>query len=145
MSAASASTLSWERTSSLMAFLAFKPLSLSAATSVAMTAAPSAIKVSAIARPMPWPAAVTSATLPCNLLLMLASRLLAVQCRKTEFLPALAVEILRCQPALKIALAFRPFAVEHGIPGVVAVAALGNHVLAERAFVDKAVAQRGAP
>src|SRR5580692_6351748 len=76
---------------------------------------------------------------------MPASHLLAVQCRETEFLPAFAVEILRRKPALKVQLARRPLAVEHGEPGVIAVAALGNHVLAERAFVDKAVAQRGAP
>src|SRR5262249_36416724 len=37
--------------------------SLSVATSVAITFAPSAMKASAIARPMPWPAAVTSASL----------------------------------------------------------------------------------
>src|SRR5580700_2930766 len=110
-----------------------------------MTTAPSATKVSAIARPMPWPAAVISATLPCNLLLMLALRLLAVQRRETEFLSAFAVEILRRKPALEVELARRPLAVEHGKPGVIAVAAFGDHVLAERTFVDKAVAQRGAP
>src|ERR1700726_4222567 len=76
---------------------------------------------------------------------MLASRLLAVQRRETDFLPAFVVEILRRKPALEVELAHRPLAVEHGEPGVVAVAALGDHVLAERAFVDKAVAQRGAP
>src|SRR5580692_6895386 len=110
-----------------------------------MTTAPSATKVSAIARPMPWPAAVISATLPCSLLLMLDLRLPAVQRRETEFLPAFAFEVLRCKPALEIGFARRPFAVEHGEPGVIAVAALGDHVLAERAFVDETVAQRGAP
>ena len=45
----------------------------------------------------------------------------------------------------KLRFARRPFAVEHGKPGIVAIAALGDHVLAERAFVDEAVAQRGAP
>src|SRR5580692_3698799 len=148
-SAASASILSCERTSSLMAFLAFRPLSLSSTTSVAMTAAPSAIKVSAIARPMPWPAAVTSATLFCNRLLMLISLFspapFFIQRRETNCLQAFVVEILRREPALEVALAHRPLAVEHGEPGVIAVAALGNHVLAERAFVDKAVTQRGTP
>src|SRR5580693_9286119 len=110
-----------------------------------MTTAPSATKVSAIARPMPWPAAVISATLPCSLLLMLSSRLLAVQRRETEFLPAFAIEILRRKPTLEIALACRPLAVEHGEPGIIAVAALGDDVLAERTFIDKAVAQRRAP
>src|SRR5580692_9742728 len=110
-----------------------------------MTTAPSATKVSAIARPMPWPAAVISATLPCSLLLMLALRLLAVQRRETEFLPAFAVEIFRRKPTLKIALARRPLAVEHGEPGIIAVAALSDDVLAERSFVAEAVAQRGAP
>ncbi len=38
--------------------------------SVAMTRAPSAANASAVARPMPWPAAVTSARLPFSLLLI---------------------------------------------------------------------------
>src|SRR5580692_5317053 len=105
-----------------------------------MTTAPSATKVSAIARPMPWPAAVISATLPCSLVLMFALRLLAVQCREIEFLPAFAIEILRRKPALEIVLARRPLAVEHGEPSIIAVAALGDDVLAECTFIDKAVA-----
>src|SRR5579862_2057185 len=76
---------------------------------------------------------------------MPASHLLAVQRRETEFLPAFAVEILRRKPALEVALARRPLAVEHGEPGIIAVAAFGNHVLAERAFIDEAIAQRRAP
>jgi hypothetical protein len=60
---AKASTAFVESTSSLALFAAFSPLSLSAAASVVMTLAPSAINASAMARPMPWPAAVTSATL----------------------------------------------------------------------------------
>ena len=38
--------------------------------SVAITRAPSAANASAVARPMPWPAAVTSARLPFSLLLI---------------------------------------------------------------------------
>src|SRR5262245_50810058 len=60
---ANASTAFVDSTSSLAVFVAFRPLSLSVATSVAMTLAPSSMKASAIARPMPWPAAVTSASL----------------------------------------------------------------------------------
>src|SRR6516165_4777749 len=57
----------------------------------------------------------------------------------------LRVEINRAQPALEIAPARRPLAIEHGKSDVVAIAALGNHVLAESALVDKSIAQRGAP
>src|SRR5262249_56609519 len=42
-------------------------------------------------------------------------------------------------------LARRPFGIEHRKPGIVTIAALGDHVLAERAFVDETVAQCGAP
>src|SRR5262245_55036465 len=64
---ANASTFFVESTSSLADLAVFRPLSLSAATSVAMTLAPSAMNASAIARPMPWPAAVTSANFPFSL------------------------------------------------------------------------------
>jgi hypothetical protein len=57
----------------------------------------------------------------------------------------LRVEIIRAQPAFEIALARRPLAIEHGKPDVIAIAALGNHVLAESALVDKSIAQRGPP
>src|SRR5262252_3163265 len=55
---------------------------------------------------------------------------------------ALRVEILRREPALESNLARRPFAVEHGVICRVAAAALADHVLPERAFVNEAVAQR---
>src|SRR5215813_9038760 len=66
---ASASTASLERTSSFSRLAALRPSSLFSSRSVAITLAPSAMKASAIARPIPWPAAVTSAVFPFNLLL----------------------------------------------------------------------------
>src|SRR5579859_6273017 len=145
-SRASASMSLVARTSSLLRFLAFRPASFSSARSVATTLAPSATKASAMARPMPWPAAVINATLPCRRLVIRSSWSLFVQGGEAEFLPALAVEIVGRQPPLEVCLARRPFAVEHGEPGVVAIAAfLIDHVLAEGAFVDEPIAQRGAP
>src|SRR5579883_2514921 len=73
------------------------------------------------------------------------SNVLPVQRGQADFLPALVVEIFRRQPALEIALARRPFADKHREPGIVAVAALGDHVLAEGAFMDEAITQRRAP
>ena len=55
-----------ERASSFRRFALLMPSSLLSSTSVAITLAPSAANASAIARPMPCPAAVTSATLPCR-------------------------------------------------------------------------------
>src|SRR6185437_1867159 len=144
-SRASASISFVARTSSLLHLFAFRPASLSSARSVATTPAPSAMKASAMARPMPWPAAVINATLPCRRFVIRSSCVIFVQGREAEFLPAVAVEIVRRQPALEVRLAYRPLAVEHGEPGVVAVAALGDDVLAERALVDEAVTQRRAP
>ena len=66
---AKASTALVESTLSFARLAAFSPLSLSTETSVAMTLAPSAINASAMARPIPWPAALTSASFPFNLLL----------------------------------------------------------------------------
>jgi hypothetical protein len=43
-------------------------------TSVAITRAPAAAKASAVARPIPCPAAVTNAVLPCKMLVMGVSR-----------------------------------------------------------------------
>src|SRR5215469_6931128 len=63
---ASASTSGVERTSSLTLFFAASPLSLAASRSLAITTAPSPMKRAAIARPMPWPAAVMTATLSFN-------------------------------------------------------------------------------
>src|SRR5215471_9531743 len=65
-----------------------------------------------------------------------------VQLAQAHPLPALRVEILRHEPALEGNLARRPFAVEHGVIRRVAAAALADHVLPERAFVNEAVAQR---
>src|SRR4249920_1694246 len=73
MALANASTALVERTSSLAQFTAFNPLSLSVEISVAITLAPSAINASAMARPMPCPAAVTSASLFFNRLVTIAS------------------------------------------------------------------------
>src|SRR5437588_7445510 len=61
---ASASTASVERTSSLWRTAPRRPLSLAASRSVATTLAPSARNASAMARPIPCPAAVTSAIFP---------------------------------------------------------------------------------
>src|SRR5258706_15187901 len=58
------------------------------------------------------------------------------------------IEILRREPSLETALQTGPFAVEHGKPSGVAVAALGHHVLAEGALEAEAEAQgraAGAP
>ena len=55
-----------ERASSFRRLALLMPSSLLSSTSVAITLAPSAAKASAIARPIPCPAAVTSATLPCR-------------------------------------------------------------------------------
>src|SRR5260370_3100786 len=60
------STASVERTSSLRRLALFIPSSFFSSTSVATTVAPSAAKASAMARPIPWPAAVTSANLRCR-------------------------------------------------------------------------------
>src|SRR6478672_1019279 len=65
-----------------------------------------------------------------------------VQLAQADPLPSLRVEIRRRKPALEGSLARRPFAVEHGVICRVAAAALGDHVLPERAFVNEAVAQR---
>src|SRR5262249_25943506 len=136
--------LSCARTSSLICLAALRLPTLSSATSVAMTLPPSLTKLSAIARPMPCPAAVTSATLPCSRLLILSS-CGAVQCGEAYFLVAQRIEIVGHEPAFEIPLARRPFGIEHRKPGIVTIAALGDHVLAERAFVDETVAQCGAP
>src|ERR1700730_10453245 len=144
MSPPSAPMSSCDRASSLHS-LACSPSSLLGSRSVAITLAPSSLNFSAMARPMPCPAAVTSATFPCSLRLMHALRLLPVQRRETCALEAFTIEILRREPALEVALALRQFAGEHRVPGVVAVAALGDHVLAERPFIDEPVAQGGAP
>src|SRR6516165_1975882 len=62
-SRASASTAGVERMSSFSRRAEPSPSSLPASRSVAMTRAPSAIKASQMARPIPCPAAVTNATL----------------------------------------------------------------------------------
>src|SRR5829696_82654 len=63
---------------------------------------------------------------------------------ETEALSPGLVEVRRLEPALEGAPARRPFAVEHGIPGGVAVLALDHHVLAEHALEGEAEAARGA-
>src|SRR5450830_1940101 len=64
--AASASIFAVERTSSSKHLSVFSFVSLSAERSVAITLAPSNRKASAIAKPMPCPAAVTNANLPLS-------------------------------------------------------------------------------
>src|ERR1044071_1330527 len=63
----SAFTSAVERASSLASVAFLSPFSFFRSTSVAITVAPSATNASAIARPIPCPAAVTSATLPFSL------------------------------------------------------------------------------
>src|SRR5580704_2755373 len=60
------STASVERASSLSRARLFNPSSFFSSTSVATTVAPSLMKASAMARPIPCPAAVTSASLLCR-------------------------------------------------------------------------------
>src|SRR5215469_5290484 len=139
---ATESTLSCVRTSSLMRLAAAaRSRTLSSATSVAITLPPSFVNASAIARPMPCPPAVTSATLPCSLLLILSS-CGAVEYGEAYFLNALRIEVLGRQPAFEVALAHRPLAVEHGKPRVIAIAALGDDMLTERALVNEPITQR---
>src|SRR5262245_26862369 len=66
-----------------------------------------------------------------------------VQRPQARPLPALRVEILRREPALEGSLARRPFALEHGVIGGVAAAALRDHVSAQNTFEDEAVAHGG--
>src|SRR4029453_11659363 len=73
VSLASASISAVERTSSLSDRKLRKSASLPASTSVAMTCAPWAMNASAMARPMPWPAAVMRASLPCSRAVTLTS------------------------------------------------------------------------
>src|SRR5215207_3506440 len=63
---------------------------------------------------------------------------------ETEALSPGLVEVRRLEPALEGAPARRPFAVEHGIPGGVAVVALDHHVLAKHALEGEAEAAGGA-
>src|SRR5687767_15934132 len=67
ISLTSACTSAVERASSFASVAFFRPFSFFTSTSVAITLAPSAMKLSAIARPIPCPAAVTGATLPFSL------------------------------------------------------------------------------
>ena len=57
---------------------------------------------------------------------------------------ALGVEVGGIEPCFKGLLAGRPFVVEHGEPGGVAVAAFDDHVLAENSLKREAEALRGA-
>src|SRR5665213_1408481 len=63
---ASALTASVLVTSRAKVFALSRPASFAASRSVAITVAPSAMKASAIARPMPCPAAVKNTSLPCK-------------------------------------------------------------------------------
>src|SRR4051794_18241434 len=70
----SAFTSAVERASSFASVAFLSPFSFFTSTSVAITFAPSVTNASAIARPIPCPAAVTSATLPFSLPAKPASR-----------------------------------------------------------------------
>src|SRR6516164_247736 len=90
----------------------------------------------------------TASTFSCartSSLLLIPSSCSGIQCSEAHALDALCIEILGVQPAFEVALAHRPFAVEHGEPCVVAITALGNHVLAESTLVDKPITQRCPP
>src|SRR3972149_3981877 len=138
---ASASTSAVFIASSFLQSAPASPSSFFGSRSVAMTLALSARNASAMARPMPWPAAVTTQTLPFS---RLATRFLHSQSLADFFKPpaltAVAVEILEAQPALEGSTAARPFTVEHRIPRGVAVAALSDHVLARNALEGEAEA-----
>src|SRR5437764_15178523 len=66
-----------------------------------------------------------------------------IQLAQAQLLAAGRIEVFRREPARERLLARGPFAVEHGEPGIVAVAPLGDDVLPERALVGEPVAQRG--
>src|SRR4051812_22204088 len=67
-----------------------------------------------------------------------------VEGAEAEALAPGLVEVRRLEPALESAPARRPFAIEHGIPGGVAVLAFDHHVLAEHALEGEAEAAGGA-
>src|SRR3954454_23680099 len=140
----SAFTSAVERASSFATVAFLSPLSFFTSTSVAITFAPSATNASAIARPIPCPAAVTSATLPLSLPANIRLLLRGVECRKSFDLPAVFIEVLRREPALERGLSRRPFRIDDRIPGGVTVLALHHLVLAEQALVLEAEAQRRA-
>src|SRR4051812_14102139 len=133
-----------ERASSFATVAFLSPLSFFTSTSVAITFAPSATNASAIARPIPCPAAVTSATLPLSLPANIRLLLRGVECRKSFDLPAVFIEVLRREPALESGLSRRPFRIDDRIPGGVTVLALHHLVLPEQALVLEAEAQRRA-
>src|ERR1700680_4242285 len=91
-SRASISTAAVERTSSACRRAAARPSSLPGSRSVAITRAPSAMNPSLMARPMPCPAAVTTATLSFSRSLIIPSpeerahRVLMVIAGHAEFL-----------------------------------------------------------
>src|SRR6266550_1558077 len=132
----SACTSALERTSSLASVAFFRPLSFFTSRSVAITFAPSARNACAIPRPIPCPAAVTSAILPFSRPANLKPPLWGgVGRRQTGLLPPVFIEVRRIKPALERSLAGGPLAVEDREPGGVAVLSLHDLVLAEQAFV----------
>src|SRR5438552_11285361 len=62
--------------------------------------------------------------------------------RKRALLPPLGIKIVCMQPALKSCLSRRPFGIEHGKPGRIAISALDYHVLPENPLEGKAETQR---
>src|ERR1700704_911019 len=56
---------------------------------------------------------------------------------KRSALPAFFVEVFRRQPGFEGRASGRPLGIDDRVPGGVAVAALGHHVLAEDPFVSK--------
>src|SRR5688500_910884 len=73
-----------------------------------------------------------------------SSDLHVVKCRESGLLSAV-LEVIGREPALERGLARRPFGIEHGEICGVAVAALGDGVLAQHALEYEAVAQRRTP
>src|SRR3954447_22820724 len=143
ISLTSAFTSAVERASSFAIVARFRPLSFFTSTSVAITFAPSATKACAMARPIPCPAAVTSAILPFSRPANSAS-LCGVQGRETLHLPAVFIEVRWIEPALEGCLARRPFAIEDRILRGVAILSLDHLMLAEEALELESVAQRSA-
>src|SRR3954451_5328913 len=155
VSRASASTSCVESTSRGRRSAPLRPSSFAGSRSVAQTAAPSRRKVSAMARPIPCPAAVTTAVLPCNRSPIAPSLTLveAIMDRagpnssspvERRPLSSGGVEVRRVEPALERLFARRPFAVEHRKPSRVAISAFDDHVLAEHALRGESEAQRRA-
>src|SRR5262245_4330988 len=140
MSFTSAFTSAVERASSFATVAPFRPLSFFTSRSVATTFAPSATNASAIARPIPRPAAVTSAVLPFSR----PAKCSSLRGVERRHLPAVFIEIGWRKPALERCFARRPLAIDDRVPGGVAVLALHHLMLAKQPFVFESETQRRA-